>query len=158
MIVNYNYDCAISRSAPASPTHMGGLATPDCLSREGSPVPEYSENMHSVAISLSSQQIKSQSGPESPKGILTREKAVTKLTLSSPGSLSTVIIGGSSQKASTSSISQQHLMPPHVYATPGSPNASITLNGTDGSKSVILQNSASGEVSLDSGCYNVREF
>lgn len=62
----------ISRSAPASPTHMGGLATPDCLSREGSPGPsDYAENMHSVAMSLNQQQHKqisiSQSAPGSPK-------------------------------------------------------------------------------------------
>lgn len=32
-----------SRSAPASPSHIGmsGLVTPESLSREGSPVPEY---------------------------------------------------------------------------------------------------------------------
>ncbi|BFZ17262.1 hypothetical protein BsWGS_20300 [Bradybaena similaris] len=29
-----------SRSAPASPSHMVGSFTPDCLSREGSPIPE----------------------------------------------------------------------------------------------------------------------
>ncbi|RUS79309.1 hypothetical protein EGW08_012927 [Elysia chlorotica] len=29
-----------SRSAPASPSHMAGTFTPDCLSREGSPIPE----------------------------------------------------------------------------------------------------------------------
>ncbi|GFS23241.1 forkhead box protein K1 [Elysia marginata] len=29
-----------SRSAPASPSHMAGSFTPDCLSREGSPIPE----------------------------------------------------------------------------------------------------------------------
>lgn len=38
---------ASSRSAPASPTHLGGsasgLVTPDSLSREGSPVPEMLE-------------------------------------------------------------------------------------------------------------------
>ena len=29
-----------ARSAPASPSHMAGSFTPDCLSREGSPIPE----------------------------------------------------------------------------------------------------------------------
>lgn len=34
---------SLSRSAPASPSHvsMSGLMTPECLSREGSPAPEH---------------------------------------------------------------------------------------------------------------------
>lgn len=49
------------------------------------------------------------------------------------GPLSTVIIG-SDQK--------QHLMPTHHYVAGNS--GSITLNGSDGSKSVILQNNNQG--------------
>ena len=41
------------RSAPASPTHMGGLATPDCLSREGSPGPDYLDSSGSLHSSPS---------------------------------------------------------------------------------------------------------
>lgn len=66
--------CDCDRSAPASPTHMGGLATPDCLSREGSPAPsDYSDSMHSMTMPINQQhhsnnnkQI-SQSAPGSPK-------------------------------------------------------------------------------------------
>lgn len=34
-----------TRSAPTSPSHMGGSFTPDSLSREGSPIPENAEEM-----------------------------------------------------------------------------------------------------------------
>lgn len=38
-----NHIFLIFRSAPASPSHLGmsGLVTPDSLSREGSPIPDY---------------------------------------------------------------------------------------------------------------------
>jgi len=51
---------------------MGGLATPDCLSREGSPGPEYSES-HTMSHSQQHQSLPalgnktSQSAPGSPK-------------------------------------------------------------------------------------------
>ncbi|CAL8141355.1 unnamed protein product [Orchesella dallaii] len=137
-----------SRSAPASPTHMGGMATPDCLSREGSPGPEY-DSPHSSSHHLSAHSSHqnhhiglkaSQSAPGSPKPA---------------GSVSTVIIGGPPKSSGTviAMGTQQHLMPAQVYATSLSPTPSsrtqqgsntMTLNGSDGTKSVILSNPVPG--------------
>lgn len=75
------------------------------------------------------------------------------------GSVSTVIIGAPPPKPTSSGTvismgSQQHLIPAQVYATAVSPNTSqggphqqntMTLNGSDGAKSVILSNSVPGK-------------
>lgn len=78
-----------SRSAPASPTHMGGMATPDCLSREGSPIPEYDSPLQGSShhhINLHSHQNHgfkaSQSAPGSPKPgniHISKSKSVSKM-------------------------------------------------------------------------------
>lgn len=46
LLADHRVPSPVSRSAPASPTHPGlmsprssGLQTPECLSREGSPIP-----------------------------------------------------------------------------------------------------------------------
>ncbi|XP_046735924.1 forkhead box protein K1 [Diprion similis] len=54
-----------SRSAPASPSHVGisGLMTPECLSREGSPGPE---SYPDSSVSSPAGQLTSQSAPGSP--------------------------------------------------------------------------------------------
>ncbi|XP_043281816.1 forkhead box protein K1 [Venturia canescens] len=54
-----------SRSAPASPSHVGisGLMTPECLSREGSPGPE---SYVDSSVSSPAGQLSSQSAPGSP--------------------------------------------------------------------------------------------
>lgn len=168
---------------------MGGMATPDCLSREGSPVPEYDSPLqgpsHHINIHTSHQNhagLKaSQSAPGSPKpgrafssyrnlDSLTSFSSETfpkrdelNLKLDSgdfSGSVSTVIIGAPPQKPSSGTGTviamggQQHLMPAQVYTTSVSPNASprgqqvssntMTLNGSDGAKSVILSNPVPG--------------
>lgn len=58
--------CVISRSAPASPSHVGisGLMTPECLSREASPGPESYPD--SSVPSPAGQLATSQSAPGSP--------------------------------------------------------------------------------------------
>ncbi|KAG7459981.1 hypothetical protein MATL_G00216360 [Megalops atlanticus] len=53
-----------SRSAPASPTHSSGLQTPDCLSREGSPV-SHEQDLGSKLASVPEYRY-SQSAPGSP--------------------------------------------------------------------------------------------
>lgn len=55
----------ISRSAPASPSHVGisGLITPECLSREASPVPE---SYPDSSVSSPAGQLATQSAPGSP--------------------------------------------------------------------------------------------
>ncbi|KAG8040429.1 hypothetical protein G9C98_002425 [Cotesia typhae] len=54
-----------SRSAPASPSHVGicGIMTPECLSREGSPGPE---SYPDSSVSSPAGQLSSQSAPGSP--------------------------------------------------------------------------------------------
>ncbi|KAK0168507.1 hypothetical protein PV327_002298 [Microctonus hyperodae] len=54
-----------SRSAPASPSHVGisGIMTPECLSREGSPGPE---SYPDSSVSSPAGQLTSQSAPGSP--------------------------------------------------------------------------------------------
>ncbi|XP_053552734.1 forkhead box protein K1 [Bombina bombina] len=63
--------CSVFRSAPASPTHPGlmspnssGLQTPECLSREGSPIP-HDHDFGSKLASVSEYRY-SQSAPGSP--------------------------------------------------------------------------------------------
>lgn len=60
------FSCMISRSAPASPSHVGisGLMTPECLSREASPGPESYPD--SSVSSPAGQLATSQSAPGSP--------------------------------------------------------------------------------------------
>ncbi|XP_035253887.1 forkhead box protein K1-like [Anguilla anguilla] len=53
-----------SRSAPASPTHSSGLQTPDCLSREGSPV-SHEQDLGSKLASVPEYRY-TQSAPGSP--------------------------------------------------------------------------------------------
>lgn len=55
----------ISRSAPASPSHVGisGLITPECLSRETSPGPE---SYPDSSVPSPAGQLASQSAPGSP--------------------------------------------------------------------------------------------
>lgn len=55
----------ISRSAPASPSHVGisGLMTPECLSREASPGPE---SYPDSSVPSPAGQLTSQSAPGSP--------------------------------------------------------------------------------------------
>lgn len=61
-----------SRSAPASPSHIGisGLATPESLSREGSPIPEYVDSAQASPLSslstAASYDISTTSAPSSP--------------------------------------------------------------------------------------------
>lgn len=42
-LIKTNVIYYIFRSAPTSPSQMGGSFTPDSMSREGSPIPEHSE-------------------------------------------------------------------------------------------------------------------
>ncbi|KAJ8253830.1 hypothetical protein COCON_G00204420 [Conger conger] len=53
-----------SRSAPASPTHLSGLQTPDCLSREGSPI-SHEQDLGSKLASVPEYRY-TQSAPGSP--------------------------------------------------------------------------------------------
>lgn len=55
----------LSRSAPASPSHVGisGLITPECLSREASPGPE---SYPDSSVPSPAGQLSSQSAPGSP--------------------------------------------------------------------------------------------
>ncbi|KAJ8402655.1 hypothetical protein AAFF_G00367380 [Aldrovandia affinis] len=53
-----------SRSAPASPTHLSGLETPDCLSREGSPI-SHEQDLGSKLASVPEYRY-TQSAPGSP--------------------------------------------------------------------------------------------
>lgn len=41
-----------TRSAPASPSHVGGIFTPDCLSRDSSPIPEAAPETEVVSTSI----------------------------------------------------------------------------------------------------------
>ena len=41
----YLFLCSLYRSAPTSPSQMGGMYTPDSLSREGSPTPENEDHV-----------------------------------------------------------------------------------------------------------------
>ena len=69
--VNAGMFVAWSRSAPASPSHVGvsGLMTPESLSREGSPIPDAcpDSTISSPAIHGTHLEVKtSQSAPGSP--------------------------------------------------------------------------------------------
>uniref|UniRef100_A0A8C7XQZ2 Forkhead box K1 n=1 Tax=Oryzias sinensis TaxID=183150 RepID=A0A8C7XQZ2_9TELE len=93
-----------SRSAPASPTHQGllspsssGLQTPECLSREGSPVPQdHHEQLVSKLASVPEYRY-SQSAPGSPisaQPVIMAAPAHPSVLNSGPGKALTILSGG----------------------------------------------------------------
>lgn len=84
----------ISRSAPASPSHVGisGLITPECLSREASPGPESYPD--SSVSSPAGQLATSQSAPGSPGHPYTSSQTTHKGRL-----MQTVVTNGVSSDA-----------------------------------------------------------
>ncbi|XP_024115130.1 forkhead box protein K1 isoform X2 [Oryzias melastigma] len=113
-----------SRSAPASPTHQGllspsssGLQTPECLSREGSPVPhDHHEQLVSKLASVPEYRY-SQSAPGSPVGaqpVIMAAPAHPTVLNSGPGKALTILSGGVGQA-----------QPIHVLQT--TPQSSVTM-------------------------------
>jgi hypothetical protein len=136
-----------SRSAPASPTR-GGLMTPDCLSREGSPGPEYSDSGHGG--SHSSLSIPShlnhnhnakviQSAPSSPK-----PAGISSMSHGGSAKLSSVIMGGSHHLPA--SFYANHMASPgKMFQSSQSSNstaADLTTNGNE--SKIVLHGSGSG--------------
>ncbi|CAG7677713.1 unnamed protein product [Allacma fusca] len=120
-----------TRSAPASPTHMGGLATPDSLSREGSPTGDYSDGVgqssQNTSVSLHPHHLLSHNG--------------AKVSQSAPGSpkqVSTVLIGGTPKPGTVIAMGQpHHLLPSHFISN--NSDGSVSSNG-----SASHQNSLNG--------------
>uniref|UniRef100_A0A3B3H6Z0 Forkhead box K1 n=1 Tax=Oryzias latipes TaxID=8090 RepID=A0A3B3H6Z0_ORYLA len=113
-----------SRSAPASPTHQGllspsssGLQTPECLSREGSPVPQdHHEQLVSKLASVPEYRY-SQSAPGSPisaQPVIMAAPAHPSVLNSGPGKALTILSGGVGQA-----------QPIHVLQT--TPQSSVTM-------------------------------
>ncbi|RVE75992.1 hypothetical protein OJAV_G00004320, partial [Oryzias javanicus] len=113
-----------SRSAPASPTHQGllspsssGLQTPECLSREGSPVPhDHHEQLVSKLASVPEYRY-SQSAPGSPvsaQPVIMAAPAHPTVLNSGPGKALTILSGGVGQA-----------QPIHVLQT--TPQSSVTM-------------------------------
>uniref|UniRef100_A0A3P8U1T4 Forkhead box K1 n=1 Tax=Amphiprion percula TaxID=161767 RepID=A0A3P8U1T4_AMPPE len=113
-----------SRSAPASPTHQGllsppssGLQTPECLSREGSPIPhDHHEQLASKLASVPEYRY-SQSAPGSPvsaQPVVMAAPSHPTVLPSGPGKALALVPGGSSQ-----------VQPIHVLQTP--PQSSVTM-------------------------------
>uniref|UniRef100_A0A3P8U575 Forkhead box K1 n=1 Tax=Amphiprion percula TaxID=161767 RepID=A0A3P8U575_AMPPE len=112
------------RSAPASPTHQGllsppssGLQTPECLSREGSPIPhDHHEQLASKLASVPEYRY-SQSAPGSPvsaQPVVMAAPSHPTVLPSGPGKALALVPGGSSQ-----------VQPIHVLQTP--PQSSVTM-------------------------------
>lgn len=80
-----SFSCFLLRSAPASPTHPGlmsprssGLQTPECLSREGSPIPhdpDFGSKLASVPEYRYSQSAPGKNGLVPPPGAADRSLA-----------------------------------------------------------------------------------
>lgn len=75
-----------SRSAPTSPSHMGGAYTPDSLSREGSPTPEDEGNQQLMVMTGAANQRQ--------QSMLPPSAAELRISQSAPGSPATQIIQG----------------------------------------------------------------
>ncbi|XP_020566520.2 forkhead box protein K1 isoform X3 [Oryzias latipes] len=113
-----------TKSAPASPTHQGllspsssGLQTPECLSREGSPVPQdHHEQLVSKLASVPEYRY-SQSAPGSPisaQPVIMAAPAHPSVLNSGPGKALTILSGGVGQA-----------QPIHVLQT--TPQSSVTM-------------------------------
>ncbi|KAM9314194.1 forkhead box protein K1 [Pholidichthys leucotaenia] len=96
-----------SRSAPASPTHQGllsppssGLQTPECLSREGSPIPhDHHEQLASKLASVPEYRY-SQSAPGSPvsaQPVIMAAPPLPTVLSSGPGKALALVPGGGGQ-------------------------------------------------------------
>uniref|UniRef100_A0A3P9M6B7 Forkhead box K1 n=1 Tax=Oryzias latipes TaxID=8090 RepID=A0A3P9M6B7_ORYLA len=113
-----------SRSAPASPTHQGllspsssGLQTPECLSREGSPVPQDHHEQLVSKLAAVPEYRYSQSAPGSPisaQPVIMAAPAHPSVLNSGPGKALTILSGGVGQA-----------QPIHVLQT--TPQSSVTM-------------------------------
>ncbi|KAH9512274.1 Forkhead box protein K1 [Bulinus truncatus] len=133
-----------SRSAPASPSHLAGSFTPDCLSREGSPIPEAgmeTEVTHSTSQvgNMQGQQLLQHAHP-----------AVTDLRFSqsAPGSPSgSRVMSPVTVTASTAAVHQLPSViakPKIIMTTPGQ----VLLNGPSGQ---ALTNGTHLEIKRENG-------
>nr|XP_020478461.1 forkhead box protein K1 isoform X3 [Monopterus albus] len=113
-----------SRSAPASPTHQGllsspssGLQTPECLSREGSPIPhDHHEHLTNKLASVPEYRY-SQSAPGSPisaQPVIMAAPPHPTVLPSGPGKTLALIPGGSGQ-----------VQPIHMLQNP--PQSTVTM-------------------------------
>ncbi|XP_029992076.1 forkhead box protein K1 isoform X2 [Sphaeramia orbicularis] len=110
-----------SRSAPASPTHQGllsppssGLQTPECLSREGSPIPhDHHEQLANKLASVPEYRY-SQSAPGSPVSAQPVIMAAPPHLPSGPGKALALVPGGGGQ-----------LQPIHLLQNPA--QSSVTM-------------------------------
>ncbi|XP_058496282.1 forkhead box protein K1 [Solea solea] len=109
-----------SRSAPASPTHQGllsppssGLQTPECMSREGSPIPhDHHEQLANKLASVPEYRY-SQSAPGSPvsaQHVIMAAPPHPSILPSGPGKTLALVPGGISQ-----------LQPIHLLQNPSQP-------------------------------------
>ncbi|XP_028257495.1 forkhead box protein K1 [Parambassis ranga] len=113
-----------SRSAPASPTHQGllsppssGLQTPECLSREGSPIPHDHHEQLASKLSSVPEYRYSQSAPGSPvsaQPVIMAAPPHPTILPSGPGKALALVPGGGGQ-----------IQPTHVFQN--LPQSSVTM-------------------------------
>lgn len=126
-----------SRSAPASPTHQGllsppssGLQTPECLSREGSPIPhDHHEQLASKLASVPEYRY-SQSAPGSPVS----GQHVIMAAPSHPTVLKPIHVLQSAPQSSVTMVRVVTSVPPSV--TPPNGYSTLTVGGLDNSTDI----------------------
>uniref|UniRef100_A0A3Q2VXZ9 Forkhead box K1 n=1 Tax=Haplochromis burtoni TaxID=8153 RepID=A0A3Q2VXZ9_HAPBU len=149
-----------SRSAPASPTHQGllsppssGLQTPECLSREGSPIPhDHHEQLANKLASVPEYRY-SQSAPGSPVSaqpvIMATPHHPTALSSGSGKALALLPGGGgqvqpihvfqSSSQPSVTMVRVVTSVPPNGYSAVGAVEGNSDLRGTALTRERVIQ-------------------
>ncbi|KAK7002820.1 forkhead box protein K1 [Biomphalaria glabrata] len=131
-----------SRSAPASPSHLAGSFTPDCLSREGSPIPE--AGMETEVTHSTTQVGNMQGHLQHPHPMITD----LRFSQSAPGSPSgSRVMSPVTVSASTAAVHQLPSViakPKIIMANPGQ----VLLNGPIGT---TLTNGTHLEIKRENG-------
>uniref|UniRef100_A0A665TKD3 Forkhead box K1 n=1 Tax=Echeneis naucrates TaxID=173247 RepID=A0A665TKD3_ECHNA len=120
-----------SRSAPASPTHQGllsppssGLQTPECLSREGSPIPNDHHEQLANKLASAPEYRYSQSAPGSPvsaQPVIMAAPPHPTILSSGPGKALALVPGGGVQ-----------VQPIHMLQNPPQPSVTMMRVVTSG--------------------------